>query len=499
MLALATILDRAAWLYADSPGVRQGSFLLTYAEIGRRVAQLAGGMLTLGLKPGDRVAMLARNSFRNLEIHLAVAHAGLILVPINIRLAPPEIDKIIELTRPGLLFRALPYDTEQSCIDWSDADEPGADNAYERLLRAGTAIPPHLRKDEDVAQIYFTSGTTGEPKGACLSEQNLVNSALDSVITLQLSAKTVWFHASPMFHLVDAFAVWAITLVGGCHVTEHFDPRTFCATVEKERVTTASLPPTLLDMIVRSPEIQSYDLSSLDRISYGGAPMRESTYQRCAAAFGCPVVQSYGATEVSGGICQQMPWDVVGKPWRNSVGQPLPHIQLHLLGDNREQVSAGEVGEVAIGGTRVMAGYWENPKATKAAFHDGLYLTGDLARCDALGHVTILGRKKDMIISGGENVYPAEVEKVLLSHGEVLEAAVFGIPHHLWGEQVTAVVVLNKDSRLSADDLIDYCRQFVGGYKLPKKVSVWPEELPKSGPGKILKSTVRKRYLEEKA
>ena len=301
-----------------------------------------------------------------------------------------------------------------------------------------------------------------------------------------------------MFHLVDAFAVWAITLVGGCHVTEHFDPQSFCAVVEKPASPAASLPPTLLDMIVRSPGIERYDLSSLDRISYGGAPMREIDLSPLAAAFGCPVVQSYGATEVSSGICQQMPWDVIDKPWRNSVGQPLPHIALHLLDDDGAPVGVGEVGEVAIGGPRVMAGYWENPAATKAAFRNGLYLTGDLARCDALGHVTILGRKKDMIISGGENVYPAEVEKVLLSHNEILEAAVFGVPHQLWGEEVAAVVVLTKDSRMSAGDLIDYCRQFIGGYKVPKTVAIWSEELPKSGPGKVLKSAVRKRILDQK-
>src|SRR6202034_78731 len=232
MFPLAAILDRAAWLYADKPAVRQRPFLLTYAELARRVAQLASGMLALGLRPGDRVAILARNSFRNLEVHLACAHAGLVLVPVNIRLAAQEVDKIMRLTRARLLFRALTYETDVACVDWNDGEPPGFDNAYERLLADKPLTKSCPRAATDIAQIYFTSGTTGEPKGACLTEQNLVGSALDSVITLELSAKSVWFHASPMFHLVDAFAVWAVTLVGGCHVTEHFEPDKFCEVVQ---------------------------------------------------------------------------------------------------------------------------------------------------------------------------------------------------------------------------------------------------------------------------
>jgi long-chain acyl-CoA synthetase len=498
MFPLVTILDRAAWLYANKPAVRQGPLLLTYAELGRRVARLASGMLAFGLQPGDRVAMLARNSFRNLEVHLAAAHAGLVLVPVNIRLAALEVDKIMRLTRARLLFRALPYETDVACVDWNDSEPPGFDNAYERLLADKPLTKSYRRAATDIAQIYFTSGTTGEPKGACLTEQNLVGSALDSVITLELSAKSVWFHASPMFHLVDAFAVWAVTLVGGCHVTEHFEPDKFCEVVQTSGITVVSLPPTLLDMIVRSNRFDQYDLSTLDRISYGGAPMAEAIYRRCVAAFGCPVVQSYGATEVSGGICQQMPWDVV-EPWQSSVGQPLPHIQIHILREDGEPAGPEEVGEIAVGGPRVMSGYWENPAATAAAFRNGLYLTGDLGRCDATGHLAILGRKKDMIISGGENVYPAEVERVLLSHPNVVEAAVFGIPHQLWGEEVSAVVVLTKDSDASAQDIIAYCRTFLGGYKVPKVVEISADELPKSGPGKIMKTIVRRRYLEKRA
>jgi acyl-CoA synthetase (AMP-forming)/AMP-acid ligase II len=497
MFQLSDILERAVWLFADRPGVRQGSITLTYAELGDRVFRLAGAMQRRGLKPGDRVAILGRNSFRNLEVHLACAHAGLVLVPLNVRLAASEIDRILQLTQTSLLFQALPYEAGHvPSIVWNDDDAPAADNAYERLLRSGPVISAQQRKAGSIAEIYFTSGTTGEPKGACLTDQNLIASALDAIMTLELSADSVWFHAPPMFHLVDAFSIWALTLVGGCHVTEHFEPSKFCAVVQDMGVSVVSLPPTLLDMIARSPRFASYDLSSLNRISYGGAPMPEPIYRRCAAAFGCPLVQSYGTTETSGTVCQQMPRDVVDGPWQNSIGQPLPHIKIKVLNDNGESLAAGEVGELAIGGPRVMAGYWENPAATKAAFRDGFYLTGDLGSYDSKGHFTILGRKKEMIISGGENVYPAEVEKVLLSHPEVLEAAVFGAPHALWGEEVRAVVVLSSNGHVTAQALIEHCRTYIGGYKIPKAIEFSAEALPKTGPGKIAKAIIRAKYLE---
>src|SRR5882757_9898637 len=369
MLQLADILGRAVWLFADRPGVRQGAFTLNYAELGGRVVRLAGAMLGVGLAPGDRVAVLGRNSFRNLEIHLACAHAGLVLVPINIRLAANEIDRIVRMTRTRLLFQALAYEGgDVPRVRWNDDDPPDADNDYEKLIARGPVAPAYARGPADIAEIYFTSGTTGEPKGACLTEQNLLASALDAIVTLELSGGSVWFHAPPMFHLVDAFAIWGLTLVGGCHVTEHFDPSRFCAVVENAGVTVVSLPPTLLDMIARTPDFGKYDLSSLDRISYGGAPMAEPIYHRCIAAFGCPLVQSYGTTETSGTVCQQMPRDLTDGPWRNSIGQPLPHIKIKVLDDCGEPLPAGEVGELAIGGPRVMAGYWENPDATKAAF-----------------------------------------------------------------------------------------------------------------------------------
>jgi acyl-CoA synthetase (AMP-forming)/AMP-acid ligase II len=210
------------------------------------------------------------------------------------------------------------------------------------------------------------------------------------------------------------------------------------------------------------------------------------------------LVQSYGTTETAGTVFQQAPADVVGRPWTNSTGQPLPHIKIRTIDNAGNDVPPGEVGELAVGGERVMAGYWRNEPATKAAFRDGFYLTGDLAVHDEAGRFTILGRMKEMIISGGENVYPAEVEKALLAHARVSEAAVFGVPHPVWGEEVRAVVHLDGRPEPSPQELIDHCRSLIGGYKIPKLIEISHEPLPKSGPGKIAKSLVRQRHLEQR-
>jgi long-chain acyl-CoA synthetase len=502
MFSLTHIVARAAAYHRDRPAVVQGALRLDYGELTRRAVHLAGAMIAQGIRPGDRVAILSRNNFRYLEINLACAYAGIILIPLNHRLAAKEIDGILARTRAQLLFQALPYDAKGiPTVEWADDDPPGAPNAYEAMIRHGRPLERAAEvKLDDIAQIYFTSGTTGEPKGACLTHRNLTATAYDTVTSLQLTGDDIWLHAPPMFHLVDAVATWGMTLIGGMHVTEHFDPRTFAAAVRNNKVTQTALPPTLLDMVLRHG-IDREDFRSLNQLNFGGAPMPEPLYRKLSEAFGCPLTQSYGASEVSGGVCQQLTRDLArnGGNFTNSVGQPLPHITAQIVGDDGAPLPPDEVGEIIVSGPRVMAGYWENEAATRAAIPDGWYRTGDLGRCDAEGHFIIAGSKKDMIITGGENVYPMEVENALLEHPAVAEAAVFGIPSARWGEEVRAVVVLNPGMHVGADALITHCRGLVGGYKVPKRVDVAPEPLPKSGPGKIAKTLVRAAYLEKVA
>jgi long-chain acyl-CoA synthetase len=252
-------------------------------------------------------------------------------------------------------------------------------------------------------------------------------------------------------------------------------------------------------MIARDPQVGGYDLSSLERISYGGAPMPDAMYHRVTATLGCPLVQAYGITETSGLVCQQFPHDLDprGTPRRNSVGQPALSIELKVIGDDGRTLPPGEIGEMAVRGPRVMREYWRNPEATKAAMPDGWYRTGDLGVADAAGHYAVVGRKKDMIITGAENVYPAEVENALSAHQAVAEAAVIGIPSERWGEEVRAIVFLSEGATVTADDLIAHCRGLIGGYKIPKAIDISPVPLPKSGPGKIAKNVLRAPFWEK--
>jgi long-chain acyl-CoA synthetase len=498
MLPLSRVLERAAAFHGPLPAVADGDVRLSYGELARRAMVLAGALRARGIEPGDRVAILARNSFRYLEINLACAHAGIVLIPLNVRLAPAEIDRILTVTETKLLLRALPLTAHLPQIVWDDAEAVGGYTSYERLVAQGPVLDqPLAGKPDDIAQIFFTSGTTGEPKGVCLTQRNLITSALDSIIALELGAGDVWFHAPPMFHLVDAFAVWAVTLVGGKHVIAHFEPRGFCPLVARERVTKTSLPPTLLDMIVRESPTAEHDLSSLERISYGGSPMPDAVYRRCTAALGCYLLQAYGITEVSGMVCQQVPRDLEGGGRPNSVGQPVLHVELKVIDADGRPQPVGTIGELAVAGDRVMAGYWRERAATTAAMPNGWYRTGDLGVCDREGHYTIVGRKKDMIISGGENVYPAEVENALFAHPAVAEAAVIGVPSERWGEEVRAIVVLNPGFRTDQDELIEHCRTLIGGYKLPKMIEISPDPLPKSGPGKIARNVLRAPYWNQ--
>ncbi|MGZ3410667.1 MAG: class I adenylate-forming enzyme family protein [Xanthobacteraceae bacterium] len=500
MFPLPHIVERAAAYHADRRAVAQGALHLTYREVTRRAVQLAGGMIAKGIRPGDRVAILSRNNFRYLEVNLACAYAGIILIPLNHRLAAKEIDGILARTEARLLFQALPYEPKNIvAVTWSDDEPPAHANDYEAMIGRNQPLDRAAEVSlDDIAQIFFTSGTTGEPKGACLTHRNLTATAYDTVTSLELTGDDVWLHAPPMFHLVDAVATWGMTLIGGLHVTEHFDPRTFAASVRSHKVTQTALPPTLLDMVLRHG-IDREDYRSLNRLSFGGAPMPEPLYRKLSSAFGCPLTQSYGASEVSGGVCQQLPRDLErnGGKFTNSVGQPLPNIFARIVNDDGKPLPAGEIGEIAVSGPRVMAGYWRNEAATKVAIPDGWYRTGDLGRCDEDGHYTIAGRKKDMIITGGENVYPMEVENALLEHQAVAEAAVFGVPSERWGEEVRAVVVLNAGVRATPEALIAHCRNLIGGYKVPKAIDVAAEPLPKSGPGKIAKTLVRATYLEK--
>jgi long-chain acyl-CoA synthetase len=503
MFHLSRVLDRATELYGNRRAVSDGAVSLTYRQVGDRVGALVA-RLRDRVRPGDRVILLERNSFRALEVHYACAALGAILVPLNTRLAAPEVEHIAAQTEPVLTLAGERFASfipqAVDAIVWPDADPPGARNAYEVLAAGSAPAAGRLGAVTDIAQIFYTSGTTGVPKGVCLTHGNLAASAIDAMIALNFDRNDVWLHGAPMFHLVDAFAIWGISLTGGVHAIAHFQPETFADTIAQAGVTKTSLPPTLIAMASQHVEAGDHRLRSLVRVSYGGSPMTEAVHARASSVLGAEMVQAYGITEASGIVAHQLPGDynaagsTLERSRLRSAGQPTTNIDLRLADNDGATVTGDGIGEIVIAGPRVMTGYWRAPEATRAAISDGWYHTGDLARRDADGHVFIVGRKKDMVITGGENVYPSEVENVLAAHPSVAEVAIFGVPSERWGEEVRAAVVLREGYAASESELLAFCRERIGGYKVPKAIDFRREPLPTTGPGKVAKHLLRAEY-----
>ncbi len=494
MFHLSSVLNRATQLYGDRLAVSDEHSALTYRQLGERVGALVVGLVDR-VAAGDRVLLVDRNSARALELNFACAALGAILVPLNTRLAAREIAAIAAKTEPALCMASdafaqlLPPNVE--AIVWPETDTALAQNRYEALLRTAGPLAVSRRSPNDIAQIFYTSGTTGQPKGVCLTHANLAASAYDAIVALALDRDDVWLHAAPMFHLVDAFAIWGMTMVGGVHAIAHFRPEDFADVVARHRVTKTSLPPTLIAMAIAHIAPNDARVASLKRVSYGGSPMTETVHVAATTVLGVDLLQAYGITESSGIVAHQLPGDRINPA---SVGQPVTSVRMRLTDGDGRIIEGDGVGEIQVAGPRVMAGYWRRPAATDAVLVDGWYSTGDLGSRDADGHFSIVGRKKDMVITGGENVYPIEVENVLAAHPAVGEVAVFGVPSERWGEEVRAAVVLRDGQVASERDLIDFCRERIGGYKVPKSIHFSTDPLPTTGPGKVAKHLLRQEY-----
>jgi acyl-CoA synthetase (AMP-forming)/AMP-acid ligase II len=369
-------------------------------------------------------------------------------------------------------------------------------DAYPEAAPADAFLPVTTPSDH-VAHLYYTSGTTGHPKGVMLTHRNVWTHALAAIAELSLSERDTWAHVAPMFHLADAWATFAITWVGGRHVMlPRFEAREALELIERERVTLTNLVPTMLNLMVKHEDRARFDYSSLRLILSGGAPIAPAVVRAIIETFGCEYVQTYGMTETSPYLTMSLLTEELRRRpaeeqlrYRAKTGRPFLGVELRVLGEGGQAVAPDEqeVGEIQVRGETVTPGYWNRPDATADAFTgDGWLRTGDLAVVDQEGYVTIVDRKKDMINTGGEKVYSTEVEYVLYQHPAVLEAAVFGSPDPVWGEVVTAAVVVRPAMALSEEELVTFCRPRLAAFKLPRQIRFLPE-LPKTGSGKILK------------
>jgi acyl-CoA synthetase (AMP-forming)/AMP-acid ligase II len=514
-MLLTEILPRARLLWPDVEAVVCGSESLTYAEVADRVARLAAGLADLGVEPGDRVAVLHRNCHRMLEASFAVVHLGAVLVPLNCRLTASDLAFILDDTSAGVLVaddgwaglteEAAAAARRAPTIVWSRlGGRPGDGVDLEDLIAEteSTGLPDGCADEHDPAAIYYTSGTTGHQKGVVLTHRNNASHALATIAELGLSDRDTWAHVAPMFHLADAWATWAISMVGGRHVMiGAFEPGAVLHELAERRVTVSNLIPTMLNDLVHHADAAETRLPCFRLVMSGGAPISPQLVRRVIETFRCEYVQTYGLTETSPYLTFSLLKEhLTGLPedeqmrTRSKTGRPALGVSLRVVDDDGRDVPADgrAVGEIIARGDRITPGYWRRPDLTEEAFRDGWFLTGDLATIDAEGYLDIVDRKKDVILTGGELVYTTEVENALCDHPAVLEAAVVGSPDERLGETVTAFVVHRPGVSVEAGELIGHCRGRLAHYKCPRRVEN-VESLPRTGSGKISKKVLRER------
>jgi acyl-CoA synthetase (AMP-forming)/AMP-acid ligase II len=517
------ILEKAISLYADKEAIICGEHRFTYREFYERVTGLSNFFNSHGIQQGDCIAILHQNSHEFLEAYYAAAAIGAILNPLNIRLSAKELAAILNDSGAKMLIAASRfYEAAKELkglgcgiqkILWTGDDKKTdlfESFVYEDIVKNKYDSLPTVpdMPDTEIAHLYYTSGTTGKPKGVMLSHKNVCIHSLAAIAELHLTDKDHWIHAAPLFHLADAWAAFAITWVGGKHVLiSDFNPPEVLNLIEKEKITITNMIPTMLNVLVNTKDSENTDFSSLRVILSGGAPIAPDVVHRIMDVFGCDYIQTYGMTETSPYLTVSILNENISYlppekqfAYKARTGRPFLGVLLKVVRDDGTEVEHNdkEVGEIIVKGDIVTAGYWNQPLETKAAIKNGWLYTGDMAVVDREGYVNIVDRKKDMIITGGENVYSIEVENVLYSHAAVLEAMVIGIPDPKWGEIVKGVVVLKEGCTATEEEIIRYCRENIASYKTPKSID-FMNELPRTGSGKLCKKALKDFYaLQEK-
>ncbi len=488
-------LGRASRYYTQRTALVVDGAAISFKALHERVQNFAAALAANGFAAGDRLALLLPNSPEYIELVYACSWLGVTAVPINARLSATEIDRVLADANPHGLVRhsSLPKPTVQ--LPWQLVlDEKPFDVRNE-------SCPDPVYDPEAILALIYTSGTTGRPKGVMVTHANILANVDHFSYWMGYREGGVYLHAAPIFHIADFPAMFAAPAFGARQVTiPKFSPQGFCELVQRERVTHTVLVPTMLNLLTQFPEAKSYDLSSLEVLAYGGSPMAPELVHRTRKLLpNVKLLQCYGLSETGFLTGLEDQEHVEGKLL--SCGRPCPGIDLRVEDETGKEVEVGQHGELVARGVNVMRGYWNDPEDTALAFRNGMFRTGDIGYQDSDGYFYILDRLKDMIVTGGENVYSGEVEAVLYGHPAVREVAVFGIPDPRWGELVMACVVLKPGMVLNADDLASYFRRFLASYKIPRRIEFSDTELPKSGSGKILKRILRERFWahEERA
>jgi long-chain acyl-CoA synthetase len=500
VLTLADPLEHARRLHAQRLAIVDGDRRFTFAQLHERCGRLGAALLQLGLREGERVAFLAANSHRYLEAFYAIPAHGLVFVPLNTRLAPAELSAILQDCGARFLFS----DRDPGPLAQHVERVFDLERDYEALLAAAEPVARPLVDEHALATLFYTGGTTGTPKGVMLTHRNLIANSFHKTIACSLSADDIYLAAPALFPVAGIAPLVGLTWLGASTVVlPSFDPDRCLEAIEQHGATIAIPVPTMVAAMVAAQRKQPRRVDSLRMMGHAGSPIASEAIAAAHAAFPrAELAQFYGATETASVVTAlRDEQKLIGTELLGSCGRAVPGVAVRTLKADGSECAPGEVGEITVRGPNVSVGYFRNESATLAAHSGGWYRTGDVGVLREDGHLFIVDRIKDMIVSGGENVYSIEVEDVLYRHPAVLEAAVFGVPDAHWGEAVHAVVVVRSD--FARDDALagalkDHCRRSIAGYKVPKAFDIQLEPLPKSGPGKILKRAIRERFWQAK-
>lgn len=506
-LRLSQALQRCVRLRGGATAVVDGEVSLTWLQFAERATRLAGALQGLGMKDGDRICMLSNNSHRYLEFYFGVPWGGGVFTPLNFRLALPELVAIVSHAGASVLIvddawaelgAQVAAAAGVAClIHAGDGPTPAGMLAYEELLAAASPAPDRGRGGDDVAALFYTSGSTGAPKGVMHSHANILYSAVSYAAAIKLDEESVALISGPLFH-VGAAGICIPAMVAGGRIVllPKFEPAPVARAIGAYGVTVTSLVPTMLRMVLDDPASRDNDLSSLRTLLYGAAPMPERLLNEALALMPqAQFIHCYGMTEATAS-CTALPSRYVSTHRHEgrvkSCGRALTGLDVAVFDPDGAPLPPGEMGEIVVRGPTVMLGYWREPELTARTIRDGWLHTGDLGYQDAEGFVYLVDRLKDMIITGGENVYSSEVEDVICSLPGVSQCAVIGMPHPRWGEQVHAIIAMAPGADLTEEAVIAHCRSRIAGYKCPRSVDLRTEPLPLSGANKINKPLLRK-------
>ena len=515
MYTLGDLPRNGATFYPDNIAVVYEGTRLSYREFNSRTSRFSNVLIKLGYKKGDRICVMADNCLKYLEVYFGAAKIGVTVTPINVRLGDQELIYIVNHCEATLLIVGDEYEARANAMKgklkgikkWITLDNPfeGFLN-YEDLMGKAADTEPDLDKfdvqEDDLAVLMYTGGTTGLPKGVMLDHRSCMLSGITAAIAMEFTKKDSTCYVLPIFH-VSWWPILAIFFVyGKVCINRKPNLAKIFELIQNEKCTHINLVPTIYGWMVDNPDVGNYDLSSLRVCSYAGSPFPTEVLKKCIKKFGNKFCQGYGATETAGAAISMLApedhyLDGPKSKYLVSAGKASPCSRVKIVDSNDKTVPPGERGEICAKGKHVMIGYWKNTEANASALVDGWYHTGDVGYMDEDGFIYMTDRKADMIISGGENVYPAEVENVIYQHPAVFECSVVSAPDPKWGEIVQAVVVLKKGEKTTEEEIIEHCKKSLAGYKCPKAVAFW-DAIPKTVVGKIIKKDIKAKFWEGK-